>query len=72
LQHYKPDIENELKCIKLPAIKIVLTGGGRVANGAMEILDFMKIRKVTPQDFLTRKNFLSLFTRNLIPKIITR
>jgi alanine dehydrogenase len=54
LQHYKPDIENELKNIKLPAIKIVLTGGGRVANGAMEILDFMKIRKVTPQEFLTQ------------------
>ncbi|MCG3167837.1 MAG: hypothetical protein POELPBGB_03635 [Bacteroidia bacterium] len=54
LQHYKPDIENELAAIKLPAIKIVLTGGGRVANGAMEILDFMKIQKATPQDFLTR------------------
>lgn len=52
LQHYKPDIENELKKVTLPAIKIVLTGGGRVANGAMEILNFMKIRKVKPEEFL--------------------
>lgn len=54
LQHYKPDLENELNKIKLPAIKIMLTGGGRVANGAMEILDFMKIRKVKPDEFLTQ------------------
>ena len=56
LQHYKPDIENELKSVKLPVIKIVLTGGGRVANGAMEILDFMNIRKVTPKEILS-ENF---------------
>lgn len=54
LQHYKPDLENELKKVKLPAAKIVLTGGGRVANGAMEILDFLKIRKVKPDEFLSQ------------------
>jgi len=40
--------------LKLPAAKIVLTGNGRVANGAAEVLDHMNIRKVSPQEFLER------------------
>ncbi len=41
----------QLSSVKLPAIKIAITGNGRVAGGAMEILDFMKIRKVSPKDY---------------------
>ncbi len=37
---------------KLKPIKIVLTGGGRVADGAMEVLDQMKIKKVNIEPFL--------------------
>ena len=48
----KAEMEEELKRAKLPNIKIVLTGGGRVANGAIETLSAMKIRKVTPEEFL--------------------
>ncbi len=50
------DLKNEYGKIKLPAIKIALTGGGRVAKGAMEVLLGIGIRKVTPHDFL-EKNF---------------
>jgi saccharopine dehydrogenase (NAD+, L-lysine forming) len=46
------DLKTEYKKVNLPAIKIVLTGGGRVSRGAMEVLDGMKIRKVTPANFL--------------------
>ncbi|MEM9917839.1 MAG: NAD(P)-dependent oxidoreductase [Bacteroidota bacterium] len=35
-----------------PAVKIVLTGNGRVANGAALVLQDMGIRKIEPQDFL--------------------
>ena len=42
----------ELKKIKLPAIKIMLTGRGRVGNGAREMLDAMQIKKVTVADYL--------------------
>lgn len=42
----------QLSTVKLPAIKIAITGNGRVANGAMEVLDFMKIRKVSPQEYI--------------------
>jgi alanine dehydrogenase len=36
----------------LPNIKIIITGGGRVANGAEETMGVMNIRKVTPYEFL--------------------
>lgn len=38
--------------LELPPIKIVLTGTGRVANGAAEVLDDMGIRKVDTHDYL--------------------
>lgn len=48
----KAEMEEELKRIKLPNIKILITGGGRVANGALETVSALKIRKVTPYEFL--------------------
>jgi saccharopine dehydrogenase (NAD+, L-lysine forming) len=48
------DLKLELRKVKLPAVKIVLTGAGRVAKGAMETLDTAGIRKVSPADFLSR------------------
>ncbi|MCA4897936.1 MAG: NAD(P)-dependent oxidoreductase [Bacteroidota bacterium] len=46
------DLKIELRKVKLPPIKIVLTGAGRVARGAMESLDTAGVRKVSPSDFL--------------------
>jgi len=46
------DLKLELRKIKLPPIKIVLTGAGRVGKGAMETLDTAGIRKIDPADFL--------------------
>ncbi len=48
------DLKLELRKVKLPPIKIVLTGAGRVAKGAMETLDTAGIRKVSPPDFLSQ------------------
>lgn len=48
------DLKLELRKIKLPPIKIVLTGAGRVGKGAMETLDTAGIRKVSVADFLTK------------------
>jgi saccharopine dehydrogenase (NAD+, L-lysine-forming) len=48
----KAEMEDELKRARLPNIKIVLSGGGRVANGAIETLSAMKIRKITAEEFL--------------------
>lgn len=63
LQHHHPDLENELKKIKLPAIKIALTGGGRVANGALEILEHMGIQKISSVDFIGKKYDDPVFTQ---------
>ncbi len=46
------DLRTEFAKIKLPPIKIALTGGGRVAHGAMEVLEGAGIRKVTPEEYL--------------------
>ncbi|MBB4118974.1 alanine dehydrogenase [Mesonia hippocampi] len=39
---------------KLPAIKIVLTGSGKVAYGAKEILDHLGIKEVNVDDYLSK------------------
>src|SRR6266850_7586867 len=49
------DLKLELRNVRLPFIKIILTGAGRVAKGAMETLDTAGIRKVSAQDFLGRQ-----------------
>ena len=49
------DLKLELRKVKLPAVKILLTGAGRVAKGAMETLDSAGIRKVNVRDFLYHK-----------------
>lgn len=46
------DLKREIRKVTLPPIKIVLTGAGRVAKGAMETLDTAGIRKVSAQDYL--------------------
>lgn len=43
---------SELNKIQLPNIKIVLTGKGRVSNGAKEMLDGMQMREVTVSEYL--------------------
>jgi saccharopine dehydrogenase (NAD+, L-lysine forming) len=50
------DLKLELRKVKLPPLKIILTGAGRVGKGAMETLDSAGIRKVSPESFL-EKNF---------------
>jgi alanine dehydrogenase len=50
----KEDLINRLKRQTLPNIKIVLTGHGKVGMGAKEILDGMKIKQVSTDDFLNK------------------
>ena len=44
-------IEN-LKNIDIPPIKVLLSGKGRVGNGAKEMLDGMQLREVTVEEYL--------------------
>ena len=52
LCHDKKELFHELEKINLPNIKIIITGGGRVANGAIETLGALGLRKVTAYEFL--------------------
>lgn len=41
--------------LKIPPIKIAITGSGRVASGILEIMNLMGIIEVEPDEFLARK-----------------
>ena len=50
----KEALVTKLKRTILPPLKIVLTGEGKVGNGAKEILDAMHIKQVSLENFLTK------------------
>jgi len=45
---------DDLKRLKLRPVKILITGGGRVAQGAIETLSALNLKKVNHTDFLNR------------------
>lgn len=57
------DMKSEYEKVILPTIKIVITGGGRVAKGAMEVLMGLGIRRVTPERFATEDFDGPVFTQ---------
>ena len=59
----KEDLVARLKRQTLPNIKIVLTGHGKVGMGAKEILDGMKIKQVSTNDFLTKIYSQAVYTQ---------
>lgn len=44
-----------LKRITMPALKFVVTGTGKVGSGAKEILDAIKVKEITIDNYLTKK-----------------
>ena len=59
----KEDLIVRLKRQTLPNIKIVLTGHGKVGMGAKEILDGMKIKQVSVDDFLNKVYSQPVYTQ---------
>lgn len=59
----KEDLIVRLKRLILPSIKIVLTGHGKVGMGAREILDGMKMKRVSTEDFLTKTYTEPVYTQ---------
>lgn len=59
----KNDLITRLKRQTLPNIKIVLTGSGKVGMGAKEILDGIKIKQVSVEDFLSKKYSEPVYTQ---------
>jgi saccharopine dehydrogenase (NAD+, L-lysine-forming) len=51
------------KNLKLPPVRIVLTGTGRVSNGAAEVLKDMNIKQVSPSEYLQQSFNGPVFTQ---------
>ncbi len=49
--------------LKLPNIKIAVTGSGRVAHGIVEVMNLMGILEVEPEDYLTRQFSYPVYTK---------
>lgn len=49
--------------LKLPNIKIVITGSGRVAHGVLEIMNLLEVIEVEPEEFLQREFSYPVFTQ---------
>ncbi len=41
--------------LKLPKVKIAVTGNGRVAHGVLEVMNLMDVREVEPDEFLQKE-----------------
>ncbi|HPE98217.1 MAG TPA: NAD(P)-dependent oxidoreductase [Chitinophagales bacterium] len=51
--HDFAELKTHYSHLQLPPLRIVVTGTGRVARGSMEVMELLKIRQVTPEEFLT-------------------
>lgn len=60
---HKEDLIYRLKKQYFPPIKILVTGTGKVAGGIIEILEGMKVKKVSAEHFLTQKYDRPVYTQ---------
>ena len=49
--------------LRLPEIKVAVTGSGRVAHGVLEVMNLLEIVEVEPDEFLERKFSYPVFTQ---------
>ncbi|HTG65645.1 MAG TPA: NAD(P)-dependent oxidoreductase [Flavobacterium sp.] len=59
----KEDLIRYLKRIVLPPIKFVVTGTGKVGSGVKEILDAIKVKSVTVDNYLTKNYTQPVYTQ---------
>ncbi len=46
------ELFSRVEGIQLPPVKVAVTGAGRVAQGSLEILNHLKIKQLTPEEYL--------------------
>lgn len=49
--------------LRLPNVKVAVTGSGRVAHGILEVMNLMGIHEVEPDDYLTRRFSYPVYTQ---------
>ncbi|MFW6245838.1 MAG: NAD(P)-dependent oxidoreductase [Tangfeifania sp.] len=62
----------QLDNIEMPPVKIAITGDGRVAQGCLEVLNHLKIKKLSPEEYLKTKNPEELVFTQLSPSDYVR
>lgn len=64
----KEAIITHLKRLVLPPLKFVVTGTGNVGSGVKEVLDAIKVKEVSIENYLT-KNYAQLFPVHIILQV---
>ncbi|TDE03513.1 NAD(P)-dependent oxidoreductase [Flavobacterium hiemivividum] len=59
----KEELISHLKRLVLPPLKFVITGSGKVGGGIKEILDAMKIKEVSVDNYLTKNYAQPVYTQ---------
>ena len=59
----KDELIRQLKRIVFPPIKFVVTGSGKVGGGIKEVLDAIKIKQVTVENYLTKNYTQAVYTQ---------
>jgi saccharopine dehydrogenase (NAD+, L-lysine forming) len=57
------ELKSELQKVRLPNLKIIVTGNGRVANGAIELLGLLNLQRITPYEFARDKFDQAVYTQ---------
>jgi saccharopine dehydrogenase (NAD+, L-lysine-forming) len=57
------EVLDQYENIQFPATKFVITGDGRVAHGALEVMDFAKITRVSKEEFLEKEFPYPVYTQ---------
>ena len=57
------EMKAEYSNLKLPKMKVILTGDGRVSTGAVGVLEDMGLRRVSPDEFLKEEFDDAVFTQ---------
>lgn len=56
------ELKESYETFFVPPIKIVVTGSGRVSTGVLDILNYLDIAEITPQDYLEKQYEYPVFT----------
>jgi saccharopine dehydrogenase (NAD+, L-lysine-forming) len=56
------ELKESYESFFVPPIKIIVTGSGRVSTGVLDILNYLDIAEVTPEDYLIKQYEYPVFT----------
>ncbi len=59
----RDELNAELDKLTIPVMKIVLTGTGKVGNGAKEVLDHLNIKEVSIEDYLSKTYTMPVYVQ---------